>query len=55
MQHGFSDFLRHGGDSQCRIERRHGRLVGYAWDCRSNPLSQTIPLYEPISANASTR
>lgn len=52
MQHGFSDFLRHGGDSQYRIEQRHGRLVGYRLGLS---LKSTFPNYSALRADFSER
>lgn len=52
MQHGFSDFLRHGGDSQYRIAQRHGRLVGYH---SGLSLKSTFPNYSALRADFSER
>ena len=52
MQHSFSDFLRHGGDSQYRIAQRHGRLVGYRLGLS---LKSTFPNYSALQADFSER
>lgn len=52
MQHSFSDFLRHGGDSQYRIAQRHGRLVGYRLGLS---LKSTFPDYSALRAGFSER
>lgn len=52
MQHGFSDFLRYGGDSQYRIAQRHGRLVGYH---SGLSLKSTFPNYSALRADFSER
>ena len=52
MQNSFSDFLRHGGDSQYRIALRHGRLVGYHLGLS---LKSTFPNYSALRADFSER
>jgi SPP1 gp7 family putative phage head morphogenesis protein len=52
MQHSFSDFLRHGGDSQYRIAQRHGRLAGYRLGLS---LKSTFPGYSALRASFSER
>ncbi|MCG7491962.1 phage minor head protein [Thalassobius sp. Cn5-15] len=52
MQHSFSDFLQHGGDSQYRIAQRHGRLVGYRLGLS---LKSTFPDYSTLRAGFSER
>jgi len=52
MQHGFSDFLRYGGDSQYRITQRHGRLVGYH---SGLSLKSAFPNYSALRADFSER
>ena len=52
MQQGFSDFLRHGGDSQYRIAQRHGRMVGYHLELS---LKSTFPNYSALQADFSER
>ncbi|MEI4197429.1 phage minor head protein [Roseovarius sp. E0-M6] len=52
MQHSFSDFLRHGSDSQYRIAQRHGHLVGYRLGLS---LKSTFPNYSALQADFSER
>lgn len=52
MQHGFSDFLRYGGDSQYKITQRHGRLLGYH---SGLSLKSTFPNYTALRADFSER
>lgn len=52
MQHGFSDFLRYGGDSQYRMARRLGCLVGYH---SGFSLKSVFPNYSALRADFSER
>ena len=52
MQHNFGDFLRHGGNGQYVIERRHGRVVGRHVGLS---LKSTFPNYSALRAGFSDR
>jgi hypothetical protein len=52
MQHNFSDFLRHGGNGQYIMARRHGRVVGRRVVLS---LKSTFPNYSVLRADFSDR
>ncbi|NVO54696.1 hypothetical protein HW561_02690 [Rhodobacteraceae bacterium B1Z28] len=52
MQHNFGDFLRHGGNGQYIIARRHGQAVGRRVVLS---LKSTFPNYSALHADFSVR
>ncbi len=52
MQNSFTDFLRHGGNGQCVIAQRDGRIVGRRLGMS---LKSTFPNYSALRADFSER